>query len=177
MNTQQNEVYSHERVKQLMQENQDRAPLTAQDVRDARNKMHDAREAVQTAEANLLHAVPEWKAYHALGLQTAKQNFLDADTAFKDISQRGGQLESMERQAQIHAEQERKTLENQAATQALIESEAKADFQSRYIAAGGTVHSFAQVWPELWKQELMRRTFAGNDPILDKMRASGRYNI
>lgn len=158
--------------KQYLKEEQAKNPITAADVRHAREKMFDAREQlarVQSGESTSVYS-----------LQELREKAADAEKHYQEVYARGGHLEHAERAQKFDAEREARReydeKKRQAAHAKEQEAEAKAETRTRYLAAGGTAEQFERAWPAMWEQELARRVQANQDTFEARIRASGQYH-
>lgn len=74
------------------------------------------------------------------------------------------------------AEQDRLGKEEQEKFAQQEEEKAKLSFRSNYMVAGGTPDQFEKAWPDLWSQELARRSSGSTDAMTQKLLSSGRYS-
>lgn len=158
--------YSEEALQKALKEELAKKPVTATDVKAAREKMSDAREQLARVQAG---------EYSHLSLQELREKAADAERHYHEVHRRGGHLEHAERAQAFEKQKEQAQQQAQAAFAQQQETEAREETSKRFIAAGGTPEQFARAWPGMWEQELVRRTQAGQDAPTKRLRASGSY--
>lgn len=159
--------YSEEAFQKALKEELAKKPVTAADVRAAREKMHDARDQLARVQAG---------EYSTVSLQELREKAADAERHYHEVHQRGGYLEHAEHAQAFEKQKEQEQQQAQAAFAQQQEAEAKEKTRTRFIAAGGTPEQFERVWPTMWEQELIRRTQAGEDALTKRLLASGSYH-
>ncbi len=159
---------TQERYQQLVQEQAQQTPLTAQDVRDAREAYHTAMERAGAAQGTINY--PE-----------LAQTELDAKATYDDVMRRGGHLEGIEREQQRQAQLDKDREQAQLELSAQKEAIAKADARTKYLAAGGLPDAFDSAWPGMWSNLLRHSTMNAmqidHDDQVTKLRKSGLYNL
>jgi hypothetical protein len=163
-------AFYDEQFQKALKEEQAKKPVTAADVRRAREKMFDAREQLARVQAG------ETSVY---SLQELREKAADAENHYSEVYQRGSHLEHIERARKSEAERdarfEKEQKELQAAHAKEQETQWAEEASKRFIEAGGTLHQFEQVRAQLWQQELVQRMQSGNYTYEARMRASGQY--
>jgi hypothetical protein len=159
-----------EQFKKALKEEQAKKPVTASDVKAAREKMFDAREQLARVQAG------ETSVY---SLQELREKAADAEKHYQEVYQRGGYLEHIEHARKSEAEHKARFEKEQQELQAVFAKEQEAQWaeeaSKRFIEAGGTLHQFEQLREQLWQQELVQRMQSGNYTYEARMRASGQY--
>ncbi|MBO0778997.1 MAG: hypothetical protein J2P37_09250 [Ktedonobacteraceae bacterium] len=167
-----------------------KVPPTENTVREARERLHNAREQVAQAEAEareqlapnaLLYMRHDLRAQHIAGINArvsaAKDALRAAQEHFNEVSRDATALalEARKRSREFEQKAEQKRKEAQAEHAKEQEAEAKEQFRARYLASGGTEAGFAAAWPAMWAKELERRTLQEDHTYEARLRASGRY--
>lgn len=163
-------AFYDEAFQKALKEEQAKKPVTAADVKAAREKMFDARDhlaRVQAGETSVF------------SLQELREKAADAERHYQEVYARGAHLEHIERARKHEAEREARFEQAQQEQQTAFAKEQEAQWaeeaSKRFIEAGGTLQQFEQVRSQLWQQELVRRMQSGNYTLEARMRASGQY--
>jgi len=149
-------------------------PLTAQDMRDARNRYLDASAAtVKAREASRFG--------NHTRLADALNEEEEAKAAFESVRVQGTILEAQERAAQHEQARQATLAQEQAALSAQREADAKAQARTKYLVAGGTVEKFEEAWPGMFSQLLRRETLnamrlTGEDDTINRLRTNPMYH-
>lgn len=173
---------AHQQLQQLQQQQQQNngTSYTAQDVRNARQRLIKAAETTLQLDAEARKRVWRSKETHDTlrqQLQAAKAEEQAANLAFTEIYQRAGWLEAKDKHDARVAEQEKERKQEQVQRAAAIEQEVRREYHDRWLINGGTTESFNTSWPSLWQSELEKRTGEGRNDLVENMKSTGRYGL
>lgn len=148
------------------------ATYTEDSIDQARAKWHDAREMLQSLQLSTNY---ELRAAAVQCEAEAKKNLDDALQHAGPLAQQKREREALAaKNAEMEAEQ-RKTQQEHAATEkAAFRIEARA----KWLAAGGSEHSFGENFESLWTQEVVKRVQLSpseQELVRQKLAQSGRY--
>jgi hypothetical protein len=165
-------MYTQEQLNQSMQDIQARQKTYTEDSIDqARSKWQDARELVQHIEAGgkSIYRIDE-----------ARRAEEEANKELEDALKYAGPLAARKKAREFaeKREQERHAAQVQHATdeKAAFKTEAR----TRWLAVGGSEHSFNENFEGLWTDEVKRRVQQRETPheqIKQKLLQSGRYDV
>jgi hypothetical protein len=141
-------------------------------VDNARTKWQDARETLQKLQSSGNSEL----------MIAARQAEHEAKIVLDDAIQHAGHLAEQkrvreaeaQRNAALEAEQKQTQQEHAAASKANFRAEAK----TRWLAAGGSEHSFSEQFESLWTDEVRRRfqqVPSEQSAMTQKLLATGRY--
>jgi len=165
-------MYTQEQFQQSMQNIQEkRKTYTENSIEEARTKYFEARELVQHIEAGgkSIYRIDE-----------ARRAEEDANKELEDALKYAAPLAARKRarEAAEKREQERHTAQVQHASEE--KAAFKTEARTRWLAVGGTEHSFNENFESLWTDEVKRRVQQRETPheqTKQKLRQSGRYDV
>ena len=134
-------------------------------VSKAREKWLDARDLVQRIENG------ERSIYT---LHEARQAVSDAEKVLEDAQHYAGHLAAAAQYRNQVDAQDAEHKKQEAELQKAYATESKAKFREeakqKYLSAGGTEDQFNHAFPEMWDEELKRRTQSGHDTMFEKLK-------
>lgn len=164
-------MYSQEQFQQTMQKvAANQKTYTEDSIDQARTKWLDARDLRERIEKG------ERSIYR---LDEAYQMETDAERELEDALRHAGPLAAQKRAREFAAKREQERHADQVQHSAEEKAKFRADAKTRWLASGGSEHSFNENFESLWTDELKRRVQgpSEHDIMAQRLRASGRYSL